>query len=83
MIELLGFDQIVTAGVGTQEFFNSFNIEARCRKINLQKPNDQLDMSRDLLLTDAAHSLNSEWEIKGTTLYVWPIGVTINWPDEV
>lgn len=79
MQEMLGFSHIQTINLSPQKFFDAFNEEAKDRKINLDEPSDQLDLSRDIILTQAALKCKSAWEIQGDTLYVWPYEYDV-WP---
>lgn len=89
MQEVWGFGRI--AAVTTDEdadtigrFCKALDRAAKERHIAPHVPSDALDMSRDVMVDEAARSLDMQWEIVNDgdpldTIRLWPIGVTINW----
>lgn len=77
--EVWGFSEIVAVNVEVSDFCKAMNAAAESRNIAPNVPSDALDLSRDIMLDEAAQSLRSEWEVVGNTIRVWPNGVTLDW----
>lgn len=78
-----GFSHSLTVNICINEFMARAAYHARDRGItDTLKPSDQLDMSRDVILADAAADLDAECAIVDGVLRVWPRGMRFNW-DEV
>lgn len=58
----------------------AINAAGASRGIPMTGPSDSLDMSRDIILDEAATSLGFAWEISGDTLRIWPIQYGTSWP---
>lgn len=79
--DVWGFSETLTVNIDVNEFLKSVNAAALDRGIKPNEPSDALDLSRDLILTEAAQSHGVEWEIVDDTLRLWPSGLTINWEE--
>lgn len=77
--EVWGFSDILAVNVEVSDFCKAMNAAAVSRNIAPNVPSDALDLSRDIMLDEAAQSLGAECEIVDTTLRVWPKGVTLDW----
>lgn len=77
-----GFSEALTVNVDITAFLKSVNEAALDRGIKPNEPSDALDMSRDVILTEAAQKHDAEWDIVGDTLRVWPSGVTVKWEEQ-
>lgn len=77
--EVLGFREVEViapdGGLTSGEFFENFTNAMRSRSISWMEPNDALDLSRDLMITEAVGP-DYDWKIEGTTLKVYPMGYT-------
>lgn len=84
--EALGFTSIeaLTVEGDSRDMPNlmakAINGAALSRGIRVNGPSDALDMSRDIILDEAAASLGCTWEIKGDTLRIWPLQYGHTWP---
>lgn len=84
--EALGFTSIeaLTVEGDSRDMPNlmakAINGAALSRGIRVTGPSDALDMSRDIILDEAAASLGCTWEIKGDTLRIWPLQYGHTWP---
>lgn len=91
--EVWGFGTIEVAKPSTDttdrvaEFCRNLNAAAASRSIEPNVPSDALDMSRDIMLDEAAHAMGYTWRLwRSTTggldtLRLSPIGVTIHWNE--
>lgn len=73
--DVWGFSTTLMVNVNVNAFMRSANEAALSRGIRPHKPSDALDMSRDVILDEAAQAHNSQWRIVGTELRVWPFGI--------
>lgn len=74
-----GFRTITAVEADLDVFLERMNFEARDRGIDPRVESDQLDLSRDLILTEAAAHVGALWEIEGDTLRLWRRDLTIDW----
>lgn len=77
--DVWGFSESLAVNADINEFFKHVNDAAKDRGIDAHVPSDALDMSRDIILDEAAQKLGLEWEIVDDTIRLWPAGVTIKW----
>lgn len=88
MQEAWGFSTLTTATPDgsfedvSSRFCKALGEAAKSRGIATHIPSDALDMSRDVMLDEAAQSIGMQWQIVGDTLRLWPVGVTIEWPAD-
>jgi len=73
--EVWGFSTTLMVNMSVNHFMRSVNGAAVDRGINPRVPSDALDLSRDLILDEAAAEHNMQWEIVGTELRVWPVQI--------
>lgn len=84
--EALGFSSIeaLTVEGDNRDMPNlmakAINGAALSRGIKVNAPSDALDMSRDIILDEAAATLGCTWEISGDTLRIWPLQYGHTWP---
>lgn len=72
----------MAVNANVNEFFQRVSCWAKDRGItDISVPSDSLDMSRDVIFDDAANEMGLEWDIEGTELRLWPVGITINWDE--
>lgn len=77
--DVWGFTWITGVDTDIADFCQAMNAAAESRSIAPNVPSDALDVSRDLMLDEAAQSLNAYWAIEGKELRVWPRGLTVRW----
>lgn len=71
MQQVWGFSDVLTLNIDVHDFCKALNEAALSRSITPNVPSDALDLSRDLMITEAAHSLRAWWRLDGHTLYLW------------
>lgn len=87
ILDVWGFSRVLAVTVSTDTrdlpnlFAQAFSREAKARGIDSSKPSDALDMSRDLILDDAARSIGFTWHQKGEELALVPVGVSVALDD--
>lgn len=74
-----GFSESLAVNADVNEFFKAANAAALDRGIKPNEPSDALDLSRDVILDEAAQRLGLEWEIVEDTIRLWPRGLTLDW----
>lgn len=80
--DVWGFSESLSVNTDVNQFFAAMNAAALDRGIKPNEPSDALDMSRDVILDDAAQKLGVQWEIVENTIRLWPAGLQINnWED--
>lgn len=78
-LDVWGFSHVLTVETDVPEFCKALNREAESRGIRPNVPSDALDLSRDLMLTDAAWKQGALWSIDGDTLRLWRHDLTVDW----
>lgn len=58
----------------------AINFQANDRGIKVQRVSEALEMSRDIIVSDAVWSLGGRWDIVDDTLRVWPAEFGDTWP---
>lgn len=87
VLDVWGFSRVlaVTDSTDTRDlpnmFAQAFSREAESRGISPSVPSDALDMSRDLILDDAARSMGFMWHQKGEVVALVPLGVSVALDD--
>lgn len=74
--DVWGFSTTLMVNVDVNNFMRTANGKAVARGIRPHVPSDAMDLSRDIILDEAAQEHRSSWEIVGTELRVWPVGVS-------
>ena len=77
--EVWGFSNILAVNIQVSDFCRAMNAAAAARGIAPHVPSDSLDMSRDIMLDEAAQSLGASWEIVDDTMRVAPRSVRVDW----
>lgn len=81
VLDVWGFSGILAVEVPIDSFTRAMDRTARDRGIAPHIPSDALDLSRDIMLDEAAAALNAQWEIVGTTLRLWRSDLTVRWEN--
>ncbi len=63
------------------QFLAAMNEAALDRGITPNVPSDALDMSRDVIMMEAAQRVGANFDIVNGTLRIVPTGVTVDWSE--
>ena len=78
--EVWGFGEVLSVEVDVADFCRAMNRAATERGIAPNVPSDALDLSRDVMLDEAAASLGADWSITPDgTLRLWRRDLIIKW----
>lgn len=58
----------------------AINFQVEDRGIKWSRVSEALEMSRDIIISEAVWSLGGRWDIVGDTLRVWPAEFGDAWP---
>lgn len=77
--EILGFGDALAINFDVNDFLKEVNTAASERGIILNEPSDALDMSRDVILDEAAARCSVRWEIIDRTMCLTPTSLRFDW----
>lgn len=81
VLDVWGFSNILAVEVLISDFCKAMNAAAESRSIAANVPSDALDLSRDVMLDEAAASLNARWALVDSTLRLWRSDLTVKWEN--